>query len=163
MHQVYLLLGSNIENREQYLFKATHFLKGIGEVIKRSSVYETAAWGKLDQSTFLNQAVLLKTKLAANELLDNILLIEVQMGRKRLEKYGPRTIDIDILFFDEEVIDTARLIVPHPAIEKRRFTLEPLVEIAPSIIHPKLKKTVQLLLKECTDTLEVQKFNDPTI
>lgn len=160
MHSAYLLIGSNIGDRKQHLNGAIHFLGAIGNIKKKSSIYETAAWGKLDQYSFLNQALLLKTKLSVYALLDSLMLIEEKMGRKRLEPYGPRIIDIDILFFNDKVIHTETLTIPHTAMAERKFTLEPLAEIAPDVIHPIYQKTIKILLKECTDELRVEKLID---
>ena len=158
MNKAYLLIGSNIGDRKLYLLEAKHFLNTIGHVAKASSIYETAAWGKTNQATFLNQALLLETVLEATELLNNILGIEEKMGRRRLEQYGSRIIDIDILLFNDDIIDTPTLTVPHPAMVNRSFTLIPLAEIASNIVHPVYNKTIQILLKECTDMLSVEKF-----
>lgn len=158
MNKAYLLIGSNIGDRKLYLLEAKHFLNTIGHVAKASSIYETAAWGKTNQATFLNQALSLETVLEATELLNNILGIEEKMGRKRLEQYGSRIIDIDILLFNDDVINTPTLTVPHPAMINRSFTLIPLAEIASNIVHPVYNKTIQILLKECTDMLSVEKF-----
>lgn len=160
MHSAYLLIGSNIGNRKQHLDEAIFFLGAIGNIEQKSSIYETAAWGKLDQHSFLNQALLLKTKLSVYALLDSLMLIEEKMGRKRLETYGPRIIDIDILFFDDKVIHTETLTIPHTAMAERKFTLIPLVEIAPDVIHPVYQKTIKILLKECTDELSVEKLTE---
>ena len=158
MNKAYLLIGSNIGDRKLYLLEAKHFLNAIGHVAKVSSIYATAAWGKTNQATFLNQALLLETVLEATELLNSILGIEEKMGRRRLEQYGSRIIDIDILLFNDDVINTPTLTVPHPAMINRSFTLIPLAEIASNIVHPVYNKTIQILLKECTDMLSVDKF-----
>mgnify|MGYP001026379214 CR=1 FL=1 len=158
MHKVYLLIGGNIGNRKAYLLEAKSFLSDIGNIVQESSIYETAAWGKVDQQAFLNQAVLLITTLSANDLLDSILQIEEKMGRKRLEHYGPRTIDIDILLFDDMVLNSNQLHIPHLAMAHRKFTLVPLAEIAPSVMHPVLQKSIQKLFEDCTDTLAVELY-----
>jgi len=124
----------------------------------RSSLYESAAWGKTDQPDFLNQTLLLQTGLTAQNLMRTILDIEEKMGRKRIQQYGPRTIDIDILFFNEEIIDEPSLVIPHPQIQNRRFTLVPMDELAPGLIHPVLHKSIHQLLQECTDPLDVKKI-----
>lgn len=160
MHKAYLLLGSNMGNRTQHLANAISFLNTIGYIKKTSSIYETAAWGKRDQAAFLNQAVLLNTILSPYNLLKNILEIEEKLGRKRVEQYGSRIIDIDILFFDEVIIHTENLVIPHAALTNRKFTLEPLAEIAPDIIHPIYQKTIKILLKECADELKVEKLTE---
>ncbi len=157
--QVVLLLGGNLGNRVQNLSKALEALQqDIGTVQKKSSIYETAAWGITDQPNFLNQVVIIKTHLTAQEVIKKIFIIEKQLGRERLIKMGPRLIDIDILFYDNKIIEEENLIIPHPRIQERKFVLEPLNEIIPNYIHPIINKSVQLLLQECTDTLNVKKF-----
>jgi 2-amino-4-hydroxy-6-hydroxymethyldihydropteridine diphosphokinase len=130
-----------------------------GPIIKSSLLYETAAWGKTDQPPFLNQALEIETELNAKQLMRRILKIEKMMGRERKEKYGPRTIDIDILLFNEEQYDYPFLKIPHPEMQNRRFALIPLAEIAAGLQHPVLKKTISQLLKECPDKLEVKKYH----
>ena len=157
--QVVLLLGGNLGNRVQNLSKALEALQqDVGTIQKKSSIYETAAWGITDQPNFLNQVVIIKTHLTAQEVIKKIFVIEKQLGRERLIKMGPRLIDIDILFYDDKIIENKNLIVPHPRIQDRKFVLEPLNEIIPNYIHPIINKSVQLLLQECTDTLNVKKF-----
>ena len=159
MNNVYLLTGGNVGNRLSHLQQAiTNIEEYCGEIIRKSSVYETAAWGKTDQASFLNQAILLQTDLDAEALMTNILFIEEKMGRQRAEKYGSRIIDIDILFFNDEIISTDSLHIPHPEIQRRRFVLEPMDELAPALIHPVLKKSIHQLLLECSDPLEVKKI-----
>ena len=111
-----------------------------GEVVTISSAYETAPWGNTDQPAFLNQALLLETTYTAEMLMPKLLLIEEEMGRKRLNKYGPRMIDIDILLFNDEIHKQPALEIPHPQLPFRRFALVPLSEIAPTVVHPVLKK-----------------------
>lgn len=160
MNEVYLLTGGNIGNRLEYLSKAKEEIrKRCGLVLKESSIYETAAWGMEDQKSFLNQVLKIETALAPKELLKSILQIEEELGRKRNLKYGPRTIDIDILFFNDEVIDQQGLKIPHSQIQNRRFVLVPLTEIAPTKIHPVFRRSVSQLLADCPDLLEVNKFN----
>jgi len=129
-----------------------------GRITKISPVYETAAWGKTDQPDFLNQALQLETALDAPALLDVLLGIELQMGRRREERYGSRIIDIDILFFNDATIRLPQLAIPHPEIQNRRFALAPMSEIAPSLTHPILGRTIQQLLDACTDPLAVRKL-----
>lgn len=156
MNQAYLLIGGNLGEKWKNLEDAVKWLeKNAVEVPEQSAIYETAAWGKTDQPSFLNQALSVKTLLSAEELLKLILDIELKLGRKRLEIMGPRTIDIDILLFNNEIINTRRLTVPHPAMAERRFVLQPLAEIAGEQIHPVLKKTIRTLLDECPDPLDV--------
>ena len=129
-----------------------------GKIIKASSLYGSAPWGIRDQPAFINQAICLETNFSANELLKQILAIEKEMGRERLFKMGPRIIDIDILLFNDDMIDEPGLTVPHPLLAQRHFALEPLAEIAPSIIHPAFKKNIETLLNECNDPLNVYKI-----
>ena len=160
MNNAYLLIGGNMGNRLQNLHQAIELLAGeCGPVQQVSAVYETAAWGKTDQPAFLNQAVYLTTALTAHQLLTSILGIEEQMGRRRMEKFGPRIIDIDIIFYNDAVIDDAALTIPHPHMQHRRFVLTPLQQIAGGLVHPVFDKTVTQLLNECADELEVTKID----
>ena len=118
MHLTYLSLGSNLGNRKNSLKKARSFLKEFGEIKKESSIIETKAWGKIDQPDFLNQVILIETELSPQELLQNCQNIENKLGRERKEKWGERTIDIDILFYDDLVLDEKNLQIPHPYIPK---------------------------------------------
>ena len=160
MNVAYLLTGGNTGDRLHYLDAATDAIEHrCGTIIKKSSVWETAAWGIEKQNKFLNRALKLSTQLSPFELLDCILQIEQDLGRIRKEKYGPRLIDIDILLFNDDVIDTRNLTVPHNELSNRRFALQPLAEIASRKIHPVIKKTIAQLLKLCPDPLAVDKFN----
>lgn len=159
MNKTYLLLGSNMGNSHQKLSAAHHYIeKHIGKIIRHSSIYTTAAWGKTDQPDFLNQVVVVETALSAMTAMQQILFIEKKMGRVRTQKNAPRIIDIDILFFNKEIIEQAALSVPHPQIQHRRFVLIPLNELSANFIHPVLQKTIHQLLRVCTDTLAVKKF-----
>lgn len=159
MNKVFLLTGGNMGNRKDNLAIAyKHISVQCGHIINSSSLYETAAWGKTDQPSFLNQALEIQTALTAPQLLKKILDIEKLTGRIRKEKYGQRIIDIDILLFNDEIHNDPLLKIPHPELQNRRFVLEPLAEIAPQIIHPVLKKTIIDLLAICTDKLEVRRF-----
>lgn len=160
MFKAYLLTGTNMGDREENLQKARTLIAAqCGKLSKFSAIYETAAWGKTDQSSFLNQALLLHTSLKAEELMHQLLKIESQMGRERMEKYGPRLIDIDILLFDQEIHQDELLRLPHPEMANRRFALVPLADIAPEAFHPILKKTMAQLLEDCPDPLGVKKYN----
>ena len=160
MNNVYLLTGGNVGNRQQYLEESIRLIeRSCGKIINRSAIYETAAWGKTDQAAFLNQALQLSTALQPAHLMKQLLHIEETAGRKRAEKYGPRTIDIDILLFNDQIINTPMLTIPHPQMSSRRFVLEPLNEIAPGYIHPLLKKTIYQLVQACSDPLPVKKFS----
>ncbi|HEY1871784.1 MAG TPA: 2-amino-4-hydroxy-6-hydroxymethyldihydropteridine diphosphokinase [Chitinophagaceae bacterium] len=159
MNNAYLLLGGNIGNREKNFEQAKNLIRQYcGEIVQSSSLYETAAWGKTNQPSFLNQALQLGTELNAPGLMEEILKIEEIMGRKRKEKYGPRIIDIDILLFNDEQYNDPFLKIPHPEMQNRRFALMPLAEIAGNIKHPVLKKSIFQLLEECKDELPVKKF-----
>jgi 2-amino-4-hydroxy-6-hydroxymethyldihydropteridine diphosphokinase len=160
MNSAYLITGGNMGQRNEQLAYAARLIEErCGNVIDRSSLYETGAWGKTDQDSFLNQALVLETSLNARDLLSEILYIENLMGRDRIEKYGPRIIDIDIIFFNHQVIREDGLMVPHPEMAKRRFVLEPLAQVIPAYIHPIYFKTVTELLNECDDTLPVKKIS----
>ena len=159
MIDVFLLLGSNLGNREAFLEKAIDFIEeGLGPTEKKSSVYETQAWGKADEPSYLNQVIQLKTGLSAQQVLDKILNIEIRMGRVREVKWGSRIIDIDILFYGQDVIAEPGLTVPHPELQNRMFTLAPLSEIAPDLKHPILKKSIFELKNELKDNLIVKKL-----
>jgi len=160
MNKAYLLTGGNLGDREQNLAKARELIaEQCGAVVSASSLYETAAWGKTDQPSFLNQALEINTSLNARQLIRRILKLEKSMGRTRDEKYGPRLIDIDILLFNGEKHNNQFLKVPHPEMQNRRFALLPLTEIAAGIVHPVLKKTISQLLDQCTDQLPVKKYS----
>jgi 2-amino-4-hydroxy-6-hydroxymethyldihydropteridine diphosphokinase len=156
MNTIIILLGTNIGDRLKNLIEAIFLLnKDIGRITLSSGIYVTKAWGNTNQEDFYNQVIVLKTELNAFETLLKIHDIEQRMGRNRKEKWEPRIIDIDILYFNDELINTENLIVPHPHLHNRRFTLVPLVEIIPDFLHPQLKKTNKELLEMCEDTLEV--------
>ncbi|MDR3716623.1 MAG: 2-amino-4-hydroxy-6-hydroxymethyldihydropteridine diphosphokinase [Puia sp.] len=158
-NKAYLLIGGNEGERADELARACrNIISYCGPLVLHSSLYETAAWGKTDQPAFLNQALLLETALPAPALMETLLGIEEMMGRKRLEKYGPRIIDIDMIFFNRDSIRLPGLIIPHPEMQNRRFVLEPMNEIASSYVHPILQKTIAELLLECTDRLDVKKI-----
>jgi 2-amino-4-hydroxy-6-hydroxymethyldihydropteridine diphosphokinase len=159
MIDVFLLLGSNLGDRHLFLKQAIEQIgRDIAPVIKASSVYETQSWGKTDAPDYLNQVIMLQTSLSAQTILQKILNIENVLGRHREEKWGSRTIDIDILFYGQEVINQPGLQVPHPELHKRRFTLEPLAEIAPEMVHPLLNKHILQVKTELKDNLIVKKL-----
>jgi 2-amino-4-hydroxy-6-hydroxymethyldihydropteridine diphosphokinase len=159
MIDVFLLLGSNLGDRRIFLQEALRFIgTDIAPIIKQSAVYETQSWGKADAPDYLNQVVMLKTDLPAEIVLQKILNIENVLGREREEKWGSRTIDIDILFYGQLIFSGPDLDLPHPELHNRRFTLEPLSEIAPDFIHPVLKKNIFQLKSELKDSLIVKKL-----
>ena len=148
MTQVYLSLGTNLGERLDNLATARAMLSPDVRVEKLSSVYETAPWGYSDQANFCNQVLLGKTMLTPLRLLNKLKRIEKMMGREQTFRYGPRVIDLDILFYESRIINTKRLQIPHPRLQERAFVLVPLVEIAPDFVHPQLGLTVQALLDQ---------------
>ena len=148
-----------MSNSAEQLITAIRFIeKQLGAIIAQSGIYQTAAWGNTNQPDFLNQVIIVETELPANKTLQTILAIEKKMGRIRTVKNAPRIIDIDILFFNKEIIHQKDLIVPHPEIQNRRFVLVPLLELSPDFTHPLLHKTIHQLLTDCPDLLNVKKI-----
>ena len=164
MNTGFLLLGGNLGNREKMLKDASALLeRDTGAIINSSSVYETAAWGVTGQPDFLNQVLVVETALTCRQLLHKVQQIELLLGRKRCEKWHARTIDIDILYFNEEVIDQPDLKVPHPEMHRRNFTLHPLAEVAPFFVHPLLQQNSLQLLKTSPDGLPVSRLTDVVV
>lgn len=152
-------LGSNLGNRMSNLHTAVQLIKTtVGDVTAISSVYETDAWGITDQNSFFNQVLICNTPCSPHELLKSLLSIEKQMGRVRKIKWGPRLIDLDVLFYNQVLINEPGLHIPHPQIQNRRFILEPLVEIDPNMIHPESNLTAEQLLLACEDDLGIKKL-----
>lgn len=168
MITAYLLLGTNMGDRLQHLKDARKLLGAAGYnenitpgaqliLLQESSIYETAAWGKIEQDDYLNQVIAISTDLPPLTLLKITSCIETRLGRIRKKIWEPRIIDIDILLYGNEIIREEKLIIPHPHLQNRRFVLTPLFEIAPHLLHPVLEKDILTLLEECPDTLWVRK------
>ena len=156
-HIVYLALGSNLGDRLANLKQAIAALTPQMDVKAKSQVYETPPWGYEDQPAFLNQAVKAKTYLDPESLLKHLKRLEVALGRKESFPNGPRLIDIDILFYDDVVLDTPSLTIPHPRLHERGFVLLPLMDIAPDLVHPLSKKTVREMAA-LSNTEGIEKF-----
>lgn len=153
-HRVYLSLGSNMGDKRKNLLEAIRRIDNLEntEVVKSSTILETEPFGYIEQDNFLNACLEVKTLMTAQEFLKSILQIELDMGRVREIKWGPRIIDIDILFYDKEIIEEDNLAVPHPWICEREFVLEPLSEIAPNYVHPLEKKTITMLARDLKES-----------
>lgn len=161
MNHVYLMIGGNIGNRLDNLEKARKDIHSkCGPIVQQSSIYETEAWGFKDQPAFYNQALCIDTPLSPQDLMATLLAIEASMSRERLIPLGPRTIDLDIIYYNETIIETPKLIIPHPRLAERNFVLVPLVEIAPDFVHPLFNKNNFQLYKASTDQAVVQKKTD---
>ncbi|MFN8407036.1 MAG: 2-amino-4-hydroxy-6-hydroxymethyldihydropteridine diphosphokinase [Sphingobacteriaceae bacterium] len=159
MNNVYLLLGSNLGDSEFYIYQAKQCIESeVGMILQASSLYQTAAWGKINQPDFINQVVLVSSSWDPQQVLSKVLTIESQLDRKRTDKWGARTIDIDILFYNDDCVNDVNLVIPHPYLHQRSFTLIPLLEIAPNYMHPILAKTIGELYQEVSDDLVVQKL-----
>jgi 2-amino-4-hydroxy-6-hydroxymethyldihydropteridine diphosphokinase len=148
-HIVYLALGSNLGNRFENLKEAIAALPPQMTVKAKSHVYETPPWGFEDQPPFLNQALQVQTYLQPEPLLKHLKRLEIALGRKTSFRNGPRLIDIDILFYDDLVLNTPTLTIPHPRLHERGFVLLPLMDIAPDLVHPLTQKTVRDMLAYC--------------
>jgi 2-amino-4-hydroxy-6-hydroxymethyldihydropteridine diphosphokinase len=155
-NRVFLGLGTNLGNKSANLSEAIRLIEmEAGNLLVASAVYETAPWGIKDQPRFLNQVILIESPLAPVPLLEQLLAIEQQMGRQRIQKWGSRLIDIDILFYNDVIFQSASLTLPHPFIQDRNFVLAPLAEIAADHIHPVFQLTAHELLEQSPDLLPV--------
>ncbi|MCH7415677.1 2-amino-4-hydroxy-6-hydroxymethyldihydropteridine diphosphokinase [Belliella sp. R4-6] len=158
MRQVILIIGGNVGDRMALLSEAkSKLMFKIGQLKDKSAVYETQAWGGKSKGDYLNQILIFETDFEAEYILDIALKVEKELGRERDVKWGNRTMDIDILYFGEEIINKPNLIVPHPYISERRFVLVPLEEVLPDFVHPKFHLTNKELLRKCTDSCNVIK------
>lgn len=155
---IYLLLGTNMGDRLLHLQQAGSKIADFATINRVSAVYKTAAWGKTDQPDFFNQVLEISTPLDPWALMEKLLEVEKTLGRERIEKWGPRIIDIDILLFAQRKIESDNLTIPHPQLPNRRFALEPLYEISPAFIHPVTGMTIAELLNQCADSLTVEKL-----
>ena len=157
--QAYIQLGTNLGERLANLEQARQQIINLpSAILKESSIYETEAWGIKEQPAFLNQVILITTHIQPEELLQAFLVIERKMGRERIHKWRERLIDIDILFYNDLILKTEILTIPHPFIQKRNFVLAPLQEIAPDFIHPQLKKTMWELWSQSPDQSTVKRL-----
>lgn len=162
MHKVYFSIGTNLDERDKNLCNAREMLqKDVGNITAASSVYRTEPWGFAHKNYFLNQVLEIQSELDAFHILEKIQLIEKQVGRNhQAGSYTARIIDIDILFYDDLIIETDVLKIPHPLITERLFVLVPLEEIIPVFIHPVHRLSIRQLLTSCTDQHAVLKIND---
>jgi 2-amino-4-hydroxy-6-hydroxymethyldihydropteridine diphosphokinase len=157
MNQVVFILGGNLGDRLRLIEGSVELMVShFGPITRKSSIFETGAWGGKSSGNYLNQVLVFNTSFFPEEILDIILEIELKMGRTRGDKWGDRTMDIDILYFGNEKFQSERLTIPHPFLQERRFVLEPLAEILPDFVHPVLNKTNRELLAQCPDNSSVQ-------
>ncbi len=148
-HLAYIAFGSNLGDKKEYILLAMKKMQELGmEFLKVSTMYETEPYGVVEQENFMNCVALIETNLTPMALLDTLLDVEKSLGRVRERRWGPRTIDLDIIFYDKKIINFVDLIIPHPDVQNRRFVLEPLSEIAPHYVHPMFHKKVIELLNE---------------
>ncbi|QQR97591.1 MAG: 2-amino-4-hydroxy-6-hydroxymethyldihydropteridine diphosphokinase [Sphingobacteriales bacterium] len=160
MHTLFILLGDNKGYRYKHMLLAQYFIQHkIGEIVLSSSIYETAPWQVKHKTKYLNQCLMVKTQLSIFQLLNATQKIEKILGRTNKSQLSSRTIDIDVLFYDNTIVETKNLTIPHPRLHLRKFTLIPLNEIASKIVHPKFNETIQKLLENCDDTSVVEKYS----
>lgn len=158
-NQLILSLGGNKGDiKKTFLSAKNSITQEIGTIIKESSIYQTQAWGIENQPDFLNQVIIVQTKLSATSVLEKCLAIESELGRRRMKRWGERTIDLDLLFYNDEIIETENLQIPHPKISERNFILYPLNEIISDFTHPTENKSIKKLKEECNDELKVFKY-----
>ena len=155
---IIILLGSNLGDRLANLKQAIASIASFSTILQQSNIYQTAAWGNTDQADFLNQAIEIQTNQTAENLMHALLAIETQMGRVRLQKWEPRIIDIDIIFYESAIHTTDFIQIPHPEMQNRAFVLKPLLDLIPNFEHPILKQNITQLWEKCPDQLEVSLF-----
>ncbi len=155
---IIILLGSNLGNRLANLKQAIASIASFSQILHQSNIYQTAAWGNTNQADFLNQAIEIQTNHTAENLMHALLAIESQMGRVRLQKWEPRIIDLDIIFYESAIHSNEFIQIPHPEMQNRAFVLKPLLDIIPHFEHPILKQTISQLWEICPDQLEVSLF-----
>ncbi len=155
---IIILLGSNLGDRLANLKQAIASIASFSSILQHSNIYQTAAWGNTDQADFLNQAIEIQTHQTAENLMQALLAIESQMGRVRLQKWEPRIIDLDIIFYESAIHNSDFIQIPHPEMQKRAFVLKPLLDIIPNFEHPILNQTITQLWEKCPDQLEVSLF-----
>lgn len=161
MNGIFLIIGGNLGNRVNCLKLGREAIEQqIGHIVQSSSIYETAAWGQTDAPPYLNQVLWVDSSLSPEKLLQTALNIESSAGRTRLKKWDSRTLDIDILFYHNLIMEQPGLKIPHPRMQSRRFVLTPLAEIAPFLVHPVLGIDIRTLLQQCEDPLQVQPYTD---
>lgn len=158
-HIIYIALGTNLGDRLANLRAAIDALLPEVPVVDKSYVYETPPWGFEDQPAFLNMVIKAETKLEPEALLTYLKRLEVDLGREQNFRWGPRLIDLDILFYDDLVLDSPPLVIPHPRLHERAFVLVPLADVAPDLVHPVLQRSVSDMLAEL-DTQEITRFDD---
>jgi dihydroneopterin aldolase/2-amino-4-hydroxy-6-hydroxymethyldihydropteridine diphosphokinase len=154
-HYAYISLGTNVGNKKENLVNAINHISEENEIIKKSSLYKTEPWGNKEQDSFINQVIYIKTNMSSHKLMAFLLSTEKKMGRERKEKWGPRIIDLDILFYENEIINEEELTIPHPHITERKFILVPLMEISETIKHPLTERTIKWHVEVCSDKNEV--------
>jgi 2-amino-4-hydroxy-6-hydroxymethyldihydropteridine diphosphokinase len=157
MNKAVILLGSNIGDSHDYLIQALQFIADYaGNIVAQSGIYQTEPWGNTNQASFLNQLIILETELSPENLMEELLRIENQMGRLRVTKWEPRIIDLDIIYFNDWIINSDLLTIPHPLMQERKFVLAPLAQVLPDFIHPLLGKNSMNLLSNCSDDSEIR-------